>query len=103
LAFPEAIRLLAKRVNVTIPDMGDNNPQMTNTRQLIFKVNTLAAQYFHKNLIFDKGKSAKRARSYLKKRKIDLQAAEQFQLGDSVEVDGASRINYPPGGRQRVL
>lgn len=81
LEFPEAIRMLAKSVNVVIPQTKGGNVQTTNMRQLVFKVNDSAAQYFHKNLLFDKGKPAKEARAYLKKRKISLETAEQFQLG----------------------
>jgi len=81
LTFPEAIRLIAQKVNVTVPETGGGDAQTTNVRQSIYKVNTLASQFFHKNLISDKGSRAKEARTYLKKRKIDLKTVEQFQLG----------------------
>ena len=85
LTFPEAIQLLAKGANVTVPETSGGNTQTANIRQLIYKVNALAAQFFHKNLLSDKGVSAKGARTYLKKRKIDLQAVEQFQLGFALD------------------
>jgi DNA primase len=81
LAFPEAVRLLAQRVNVTIPETRTDGAQKTNVRQLVFQVNTVAAQYFHKNLLSDQGRPAEEARSYLKKRKVSLESVERFQLG----------------------
>ena len=81
LEFPEAVRILAKKVNVVIPETRGGNVQETNIRQLIFKINELAAEYFHRNLLSDKSRPAKEARAYLKKRKIELKTVEQFQLG----------------------
>lgn len=96
LEFPEAVRELAKKVNVVVPETRSGDARTTNTRQLIFKVNTLAAEYFHKNLLSDKTKQAKEARAYLKKRKVDLQTVEEFQLGFTVDQwDGL--INYLRG------
>lgn len=81
MEFPEAIRLLAQKVNVVVPS--DQQPQtpLTNKRHLIFKVNALAAGYFHRILLSDRSREAQQARDYLKKRKIDLQTVQQFQLG----------------------
>ena len=62
LEFPEAIRFLAGKVNVTVPDTRGPGARMTNIRQLIFKVNELAAEYYHRNLLSDKGSAAKEAR-----------------------------------------
>ena len=81
LTFPEAIRMLAKTVNVIVPEASGGNAQTTNARQLIYKVNALAVQFFHTNLISDKSAAANNARTYLKKRKIELKMVEQFQLG----------------------
>ncbi|HQP10749.1 MAG TPA: DNA primase [Candidatus Omnitrophota bacterium] len=89
LEFPEAVRMLAGKVNIAIPETNRDHAQTTNMRQLIFNVNTLAAEYFHKNLISDKGAAAKSAREYLKKRKVSLQTVEKFQIGfASDEWDG---------------
>ena len=85
LEFPEAVRLLAEKVNIIVPETNRGNAQETNVRQLIFKINALAAEYFHKNLLSDKGKPAKEARAYLKKRKIDLETAKKFQLGFALD------------------
>ncbi|MBN1869473.1 MAG: DNA primase [Candidatus Omnitrophica bacterium] len=84
LEFPEAVRLLAQKANVVIPEAKDN-AQETNIRQLIFKINVLAAEYFHQNLIHGKSQPAKEARDYLKRRKIELKTVEKFQLGFALD------------------
>jgi DNA primase len=81
LTFPEAVRLLAKKVNIVVPESnGDGSPK-NNIRQQILIVNALTAQFFRKNLLSDQGSAAEKARAYLKKRHIDLATAERFQLG----------------------
>ena len=82
MEFPEAIRFLAQKVNVVISS--DQTPQAhhaDNIRQAIFKVNALAAGFFHKTLLADKSPAAKNAREYLQGRGIDLDAVRVFQLG----------------------
>jgi len=82
MEFPEAVRFLAQKVNVSIP--GDETPQAhhaNNIRQAILRVNALAAGFFHKILLADKSAAAKNAREYLKSRAIDLDAVRVFQLG----------------------
>lgn len=82
MEFPEAIRFLAQKVNVSIP--GDETPQAhhaNNIRQAILRVNALAAAFFHKTLLADQSPAAKNAREYLKNRGIDLDAVRVFQLG----------------------
>lgn len=82
MEFPEAIRFLAQKVNVSIP--GDETPQAhhaNNIRQAILRVNALAGAFFHKTLLSDKSPEASGAREYLKARGIDLDAVRVFQLG----------------------
>ncbi len=82
MEFPEAIRFLAQKVNVSIP--GDETPQAhhaNNIRQAILRANALAGAFFHKTLLSDKSPEASSAREYLKARGIDLDAVRVFQLG----------------------
>lgn len=82
MEFPEAVRFLAQKVNVSIP--GDETPQArqgSNIRQAILRVNALAANFFHKTLLADKSPAVRNAREYLKNRGIDLDAVRVFQLG----------------------
>ena len=82
MEFPEAIRFLAQKVNVTIPS--DETPQAhhaNNIRQAILRVNALAVAFFHKTLLADQSPAAKNAREYLQDRGIDIDAVRVFQLG----------------------
>jgi len=86
MEFPESIRILAQKVNVEIPEtQRSTNTQGANIRQDVFNVNTLAVEYFHNNLLFDKNKAFEAPRRYLKNRKISLETVKQFQLGFAPE------------------
>ncbi|MDP8212518.1 MAG: DNA primase [Candidatus Zapsychrus exili] len=80
--FPEAIRILAKKVGISVPENSYSKDQgSSNVRQEIFEVNDLAADYFHKILLSDKSKEIEKVRAYLKDRDISLDAVKQFKLG----------------------
>ncbi len=79
--FPEAVRFLAQKVNVAIPETGKADPAARNERQQILDVLQLASDYFHKHLLIEKDEEAKKAREYLKARGVLLQTAQQFKLG----------------------
>jgi len=81
LEFPEAVRMLAEKVNVFIPEQSPSNTQTNNIRQKILKINEFAADYFYRNLLSDKSESTENTRTYLKNRGITLDAVKQFQLG----------------------
>ncbi|MBF0478489.1 MAG: DNA primase [Candidatus Omnitrophica bacterium] len=85
LNFPEAVRFLAQKVNIEIPDQftGDNHEH--HERQLIFDVNLAAAEFFHKTLLSDKSENAQKARQYLKDRGVELETVKIFQLGFSAD------------------
>ena len=82
LEFPEAVRFLANKVGVVIPD--DESVIASPSRQLreeILKVNGLAANFFHDILLSSREPDVKSARDYLKGRGIDLETVKKFQLG----------------------
>ncbi len=81
LDFPEAVRLLADKLGITIQTQKAGQREDSQIRQQLFKINKLAVQYFHDNLIFDKSPSAKTAREYLKNRHVNLEIVKKFQLG----------------------
>ncbi len=85
LSFPEAVRLLAKRANVDIPEQQESQGQDHQLRQKIFEVNAAAVEYYHHHLLFDKSVEVKNVRDYLKNRGIDLDAVKKFQLGVSLD------------------
>jgi DNA primase len=93
LEFPEAIRFLAQKVNIEIPQTGNADSPQKNLRHLIYKLNQFAAQYYHQRLISDKSKEAVEARRYVQKRGMDLNTVKDFQLGFAPDRwDGL--INY---------
>lgn len=80
LAFPEAIRRLAERTGVVIPEKAfdrDEKKRYTLKEQIV-KVNGLAVEYFVQTLRSPKGE---KAREYLTKRGIGQSAVEQFRIG----------------------
>ena len=80
MTFPEAVRLLARKVGVEIPETPVAS-QARDDRQQLYGINEAAAEYFHKILLSDKSAEAEKARDYLKARGVDLETARTFQLG----------------------
>ncbi|MCR4336746.1 MAG: DNA primase [Candidatus Omnitrophica bacterium] len=85
LTFPEAVRLLADRVGIVIAEEKNASPA-SSLRQDIRRVNELAAEHFHKNLLFDKSESTQKAREYLKARGVTLEIVKKFHLGFSLDA-----------------
>lgn len=80
LSFPDAIKTLAKRAGIAIPETEDPRAAAENKRRKRFyEINELAANFYHYILL--NHKSAEEARAYLKSRQIKPETAENFQLG----------------------
>lgn len=82
LSFPEAVRVLAQKVNVVIPESVRQANQQDDHSQ-IYDVNRLAAEFFHDRLLKDSQPKAAAARDYLISRGFDLETVKTFQLGYS--------------------
>lgn len=79
LSFPEAVRLLAKRVNVDIPETDDPQMlEMIKLRKRLLAVMLDAARFYHLKLLDEEGL---KARSYLKGRAVSKGIAQRFGLG----------------------
>lgn len=80
LTFPEAVRQLAKKVGVDIPQRALSRKERENytIREQILMVNGFAAEYFIGILGSQAGETA---RDYLKKRGIAEKAIEAFRIG----------------------
>ncbi|RLF61067.1 MAG: DNA primase [Thermoplasmata archaeon] len=79
--FPEALRDLAERYNVSIPETfsSDEERKRAAQREALFKINESAALYFEKSLMHSgMGKSA---RDYLAGRSITPETMAEFRLG----------------------
>ncbi|HBC96031.1 MAG TPA: DNA primase [Clostridium sp.] len=79
LSFPEAVKLLADRVNIDI-DFDKGSSHRKNTFQKLYKLNTSAARYFFNCL-----KKSESARNYLSNRGITENTIRRFGLGYSVD------------------
>jgi DNA primase len=83
MEFPEAVRFLAARAGVTVPEetTGTASSPSRQLRDEIIKINTLGAAFFHENLLTSREADAKAARDYLKGRGVSLETVKKFQLG----------------------
>lgn len=79
--FPEALRILARRVGVLLAPRTPAQEEEDRQRKRLVQMNSVAAQYFHR-LLLESGE-ARTAREHLSKRDIDPSSWEAFQLGYS--------------------
>jgi DNA primase len=79
MTFPEAVRRLAQRAGVTVPENGPHDPQARTRREEIFALNAAVAAWWHKLLLGDA--AAEPARAYLKSRDMDEALIGEFALG----------------------
>ncbi len=78
LTFPEALRQLAERVHVTLPQNTAGREENSIAGKL-FEINEAASQYYRNN--FQDREAGRIAREYLEKRGFDLAALEDFGVG----------------------
>ncbi len=76
--FLDAVRFVAERAGVEIPERQERRPEDDPNRRL-YEVNDFAAEWFRRRLWDDR--EGKKAREYLESRGIGKQAAERFGLG----------------------
>jgi DNA primase len=75
VSFPEAVRALARRYGVVIPEQGRG---ADDPREALFMVNRTALEYFAREL---SGPGGRGAREYLKKRGFEGEIIGRFSLG----------------------
>lgn len=76
LSYPDAVRFLAKRANMEVPESAPDENR--HRRELMLELNRDAARFFHGCLIAPGGEIA---RSYVDKRKISGAMVTRFGLG----------------------
>lgn len=76
LSFPEAVRVLARRVGVDIPSDKGYTSGEEGQRELMFLTNRLASEFYHHKLL-----ASQEARDYLEKRAIRDETIRAFQIG----------------------
>jgi DNA primase len=81
LAFPEAVKFLAKRVGVTIEERPPTpqEKRRMDEREALYKANDLAADFYRRVLVKDAAGEA--GRRYLARRGVDDATAESYRLG----------------------
>jgi DNA primase len=79
MTFPEAVRRLAQRAGVVIPESGPADPEARGRREELLALHAAVAAWWHKLLMSDP--NAEPARAYLKSREMDSALAQEFGLG----------------------
>lgn len=87
LDFGEALRLLAERAGVSLPERPEPRANRDKEARL-YQANAAAASYFN-NLLLNSA-AAQKARDYVSRRQLSLKSVADFQLG------------YSPGGWQAL-
>ena len=82
LDYIEAVKFLAQKANLTLPETDGKEEQLSNLRRRIFELNRETARFFHDQLFLDDGN---KALSYLHKRGLSSQMIKHFGLGYSPE------------------
>ncbi len=80
LDFPEALRLLADRAKIQIPEMNDGvrDDEKAKLKQELLKINIEAARFYHNNLVNENNKVPFQ---YLANRRINNHSITKFGLG----------------------
>lgn len=81
LSFPEAVRFLAKRANMEVPE-DQTDLEESRRRQRVLALNKDAARWFYQNLSRPEGAAVA---AYLEKRRITRKTAMNFGLGASLD------------------
>ncbi len=81
LSFPEALKELAKRYQIDLPEqqLSEADKKKIKERELLYLVNQSAAEIYHTYLL--KEKKSEKARIYLKERGVSAEMIEKYHLG----------------------
>ncbi|MDD5225896.1 MAG: DNA primase, partial [Candidatus Omnitrophica bacterium] len=77
MTFPEALKSLAERAHITLPERSSHRDD-GGQKEKLFEVCQVAADIYHELLLKDAGASA---RAYLAQRKISEEIIREFKLG----------------------
>ncbi|HEX4750215.1 MAG TPA: DNA primase [Bryobacteraceae bacterium] len=78
LTFPEALKTLAERYGIPMPQRDFSDDPEARTRAALFEMHEIAADLFQKNL---RGPGGADARRYLESRGVSKEAMDEFRLG----------------------
>ncbi|MBI2981547.1 MAG: DNA primase [Deltaproteobacteria bacterium] len=93
LEFPQALEKLARRFGITLQQSREEDParqRKKTEKELLIKINRIAARYFFDNLHGEKGA---KGRAYLEGRKIKMEIAREALLGYA-SPSGRDLVNH---------
>jgi len=79
LNFPEALRYLAEKYNIRLPEKGKRSPRQLKLADKIYSINEKSLAFFIKNL--HNTKEGEKALKYLNNRGIDKEAIQKLKIG----------------------
>jgi DNA primase len=79
LTFPEAVRYLAEKYNIPIPDKKNYSPEKLKLQERLYQISDQAMVYFRRNLFHTQ--EGKKALQYLQTRKISEKLIQTFKIG----------------------
>lgn len=82
LTFMEAVKFLAARAGMEVPESGTYNDQLSQRRTRIYEMNRLAANHFYKNLVSGNDKAGL---DYFRKRQLRPETIKKYGLGYSLD------------------
>ncbi|MBF0594456.1 MAG: DNA primase [Candidatus Omnitrophica bacterium] len=90
--FAEAVRFLANKAGVVVPETDHGARVKDDLRQTVFKANEAAVEYYHRNLVAGKEPEVKVARDYLRTRSVSLECVNRFKIGYAYDAwDGLAK------------
>ncbi len=81
LSFPEAVRFLAARRGISLPEYSPGRPEEKGLKERLLAANAAAAGCFKANLL---GPAGRQALAYLERRSITTATREEFMIGWAV-------------------
>jgi len=79
LSFPEALRYLAEKYNINLPEKRKRSPRHLRLEEKIYSINEKSLAFFVKNL--HNTEEGKKALQYLSNRGIDQEAIQKLKIG----------------------
>ncbi len=79
LSFPEALRSLAQKYNIALPQQSKVSPQLRKLEEQLFKINEETLAFFKKNLFTSA--EGEKAHDYLKKRGVSEEIIQELKIG----------------------
>jgi len=79
LSFPEALRFLAEKYNITLPEKRKFSPQLLKLEEKLYKISEDSLAFFRKNLY--NTKEGEKAQEYLQKRGVSEESIQNLKIG----------------------